>query len=214
MSEFLTLKDHVYSYITKKIMNGELQPNEKINENDIVGALNISRTPVREALIQLASEGLLQNVPRKGFVLSHVDESTAKELYAVIGLLEGYAAKLVVDAITEKDLSNMEFYVASMNLAIDSGNDEMYYQIQAQFHDVYLNLCGNKTLLDTLGQMKKKFVRKVYRTEGISDMQKVLHITNDEHREIVDLFRTKKADELEMAVRRHWNVDLAYLEAI
>ena len=103
---------------------------------------------------------------------SHVDESTAKELYALIGLLEGYAAKLVVGAITQKVLSNMDFYVASMNLAIDSGNDEMYYQIQAQFHDVYLSLCDNKTLLDTLAQMKKKFVRKVYRTEGISDMGK------------------------------------------
>ena len=214
MSEFLTLKDHVYSYLTKKIMNGELEPNEKINENDIVKALNISRTPVREALIQLASEGLLHNVPRKGFVLSHVDENTAKELYAVIGLMEGYAAKLVVNLITEKELKDMDFYVSSMNLAIDSNNDEMYYQIQTQFHDVYLNLCDNKILLDTLAQMKKKFVRKVYKTEGINDMQTMLRITNKEHQEIVELFRAKKADELEMEVRHHWNVDLAYLEAI
>jgi DNA-binding GntR family transcriptional regulator len=214
MSEFLTLKDHVYSYLTKKIMNGELEPNEKINENDIVKALSISRTPVREALIQLASEGLLHNVPRKGFVLNHVDEATAKELYAVIGLMEGYAAKLVMDLITEKELKDMDFYVSSMNLAIDSNNDEMYYQIQTQFHDVYLNLCDNKILLDTLAQMKKKFVRKVYKTEGINDMQKMLRITNKEHQEIVELFRAKKADELEMAVRHHWNVDLAYLEAI
>jgi len=214
MSEFLTLKDHVYNYIAKKIINGELNPNEKINENEIIKKMNISRTPVREALIQLASEGLLENVPRKGFVLNQVDENTAKELYAVIGLLEGYAAKLVAPIITEKELKNMEFYVSSMELAIDSNNFEMYYQLQAKFHDTYLEICENTILLDTLMQMKKKFLRKVYRKEGTDDMQKVLHSTNGEHRVILDLFRQKKYDDLEMAVRRHWNVDLAYLEAL
>lgn len=214
MSEFLTLKDHVYNYITKKILNGELQPNEKINENEIVKKMNVSRTPVREALIQLASEGLLENVPRKGFVLSHVDESTAKELYSVIGLLEGYAAKVVAPVITEKELKDMDFYVSSMELAINSNNFEMYYQLQGKFHDTYVELCENKILLDTLIQMKKKFVRKVYRKEGTDNMQQVLHRTNGEHSLILDLFRQKKYDELEMAVRRHWNVDLAYLEAL
>ena len=214
MSEFLTLKDHVYNYIAKEIQNGTLLPNEKINENEIVKKMNISRTPVREALIQLASEGLLHNVPRKGFVLNHVDESTAKELYALIGLMEGYAAKLVAPTISEKDLNDMDFYVSSMDLAIESNNYEMYYQLQTKFHDVYLNLCDNKTLLSTLAQMKKKFVRKVYSKEGIDDMQQVLRITNDEHRQILALFREKKFDELEMEVRKHWNVDLAYLEAL
>ncbi len=214
MSEFLTLKDHVYNYIAKEIQNGTLLPNEKINENEIVKKMKISRTPVREALIQLASEGLLHNVPRKGFVLNHVDESTAKELYAVIGLLEGYAANLVAPVITEKELKNMEFYVSSMELAIDSNNFEMYYQLQEKFHDTYLELCENTVILDTLFQMKKKFVRKVYRKEGTDDMQKVLHSTNDEHKLILELFRKKKYDELEMAVRHHWNVDLAYLEAL
>ena len=214
MTEFLTLKDHVYNFIAKEIISGALSPNEKINENEIVKKMNISRTPVREALIRLASEGLLQNVPRKGFVLSHVDENTAKELYALIGLMEGYAAKIVAQTISDKDLKDMEFYVSSMDLAIESNNYEMYYQLQTKFHDVYLDLCDNKTLLATLSQMKKKFVRKVYRKEGIDDMQQVLRITNDEHRTILELFRDKKYDELEMEVRNHWNVDLAYLEAL
>jgi len=214
MSEFLTLKDHVYNYIAKKIINGELAPNEKINENEIVKKMNISRTPVREALIQLASEGLLENVPRKGFILSHVDENTAKELYAVIGLLEGYAAKLVAPVISEKELKDMAFYVSSMDLAIESNNYEMYYQLQAKFHDTYLELCDNKILLDTLNQMKKKFLRKVYRKEDTDDMQTMLQVTNKEHGQILNLFRQKKYDELEMEVRRHWNVDLAYLEAL
>lgn len=214
MSEFLTLKDHVYNYIAKKIINGELNPNEKINENEIIKKMNISRTPVREALIQLASEGLLENLPRKGFILSSVEENTAKEIYAVIGLLEGYAAKLVAPYITEKELKDMDFYVSSMELAINSNNFEMYYQLQSKFHDTYLELCENTTLLGILVQLKKKFVRKVYRKEGNDDMRQVLHSTNGEHRVILDLFKQKKYEDLEMAVRHHWNVNLAYLEAL
>ena len=214
MSGFLTLKDHVYNYIADRIISGELAPNEKINENEIAAALNISRTPVREALIQLASEGLLENVPRKGFVLSRVNEDTARELYAVIGLLEGYAARLVAPAMPEKTLANMEFYVSSIELAIDSNNMEMYYQLQAKFHDAYVDLCPNRVLVDTLAQLKKKFVRKMYRKEYTDNMTDVLRETNEEHRRILELFRSGSPDELEEAVRSHWNVDLAYLEAL
>ena len=214
MSGFLTLKDHVYNFIADRIISGELAPNEKINENEIAAALNISRTPVREALIQLASEGLLENVPRKGFVLSRVNEDTARELYAVIGLLEGYAARLAAEVMTEKQLANMDFYVSSIDLAIDSNNMEMYYQLQAKFHDAYVELCANRVLADTLAQLKKKFVRKMYRKEYTDNMTDVLRETNEEHRRILELFRSGSPDELEEAVRSHWNVDLAYLEAL
>lgn len=54
--------------------------------------LHISRTPVREAMIQLAAEGYLENIPRKGFVVKQVDKKKAKEVYRLLGVLEGYAA--------------------------------------------------------------------------------------------------------------------------
>ena len=84
MPKFKTLKDHVYDYIAEQIMEGRLRPSEKISEAAICEELSISRTPVREALIQLAGEEILENVPRKGFIIRHVDLKEARELYEVI----------------------------------------------------------------------------------------------------------------------------------
>ncbi len=68
MNAFLSLKDHVYNYISQAINEGRLKPNEKNKTKKmIMEDLNISRTPVREAFLELSVEGYLENVPRKGF---------------------------------------------------------------------------------------------------------------------------------------------------
>ncbi len=79
MNAFLSLKDHVYNYISQAINEGRLKPNEKINEKMIMEDLNISRTPVREAFLELSVEGYLENVPRKGFHVKRVDEKKPKK---------------------------------------------------------------------------------------------------------------------------------------
>ena len=126
MNKFKTLKDHVYDYIADQILVGNLRPEEKINENVICEELSISRTPVREALIQLASEGILDNVPRKGFVVKSLSEEEATDLYVIIGDLDGLAARLACPNLEEKDFKDMQFYIDSMTLTIESKNYEMY----------------------------------------------------------------------------------------
>lgn len=68
--KYRSLKDHVYDYIAQKIQDGTLLPNQKINEAEICKKLDISRTPTREALFQLASDNLLQYIPRRGFIVT------------------------------------------------------------------------------------------------------------------------------------------------
>lgn len=90
MERFKTLKDHVYEYIAEQIRAGSLLPDQRINENVICEELNISRTPVREALIQLSAEGILENKARRGFIIRSMSEQDVRELYTVIGVLDGY----------------------------------------------------------------------------------------------------------------------------
>ena len=146
MYKFLSLKDHVYQYIAEQISKGELVPGNKINENEICQQLSISRTPVREALIQLSTEGVLENVPRKGFIIKEMKEGEARQLYQVIGLLDGLAAQLACPKLTEKHLKDMAFYIDSMELAIDSENYEMYYKQQEIFHEIYFRNVEMKCL--------------------------------------------------------------------
>ena len=213
MYKFLSLKDHVYQYIAEQISKGELVPGKKINENEICKQLSISRTPVREALIQLATEGVLENVPRKGFIIKEMKEGEARQLYQVIGLLDGLAAQLACPRLAEKHLRDMAFYIDSMELAIDSENYEMYYKQQEIFHEIYLEECGNEVLVSVLSQLKNKFVSKTYDLASDNHGKEILHTTNQEHQVILELFRKKDAKGLLNYLQTtHWNPELASTE--
>lgn len=213
MYKFKSLKDHVYDYIADQILQGNLLPNEKISENKICLELNISRTPVREALIQLSSEGILENVPRKGFVLKTLDPKEAEQIYEVIGVLDGFSAKLACINLTPKVIKDMEFYIESMDLAISTYNYEMYYKQQEIFHKLYLDLCGNPTLIYSIVQLKNKFLAKSYNFSNSKEEQKILYNTNEEHKYMIELFKEKKADELETYIRDiHWHPEKADTE--
>ena len=213
MYKFLSLKDHVYQYIAEQISKGEMMPGEKINENEICQQLSISRTPVREALIQLSSEGVLENVPRKGFIIKELKSDEACQLYEVIGVLDGLAANLSCSGLTKKHLKDMAFYIDSMQLAIDSANYEMYYKQQEMFHDLYLEECGNEILIGVLSQLKNKFVSKWYDLAEDSEGKEVLYATNAEHRVILELFEKKDSAGLfEYLQKTHWNPALACSE--
>ena len=210
MEKFKTLKDHVYDYIAEQILEGNLEPEEKIDEKVICETLNISRTPVREALIQLASEGVLKNRARKGFVVRALSTNEVADYYAVIGVLDGFAASLSVDRLSEKDLANMDFYVESMDVAIKVANFEMYHVQQLAFHDVYTQKCGNEVLIDTIGTMKNKLIRKKYVDDPEGKTKEILRNTNAEHREMVQLFREKNKEALfRYMSEKHWKQDYA-----
>jgi len=145
----------------KKLNDGSLKPEDKINEQQISDALEISRTPIREALIQLAAEGYLESIPRKGFRVRNLDYNKAKELYEIIGLLDGRIAYLTIDIISEEDIRNMEFLADSMTAAIEQDLSNRYYELQVDFHNTYINLCKNQEMINLLNQLKRSFLAKI-----------------------------------------------------
>lgn len=211
--EFLSLKDYVYDYIAEEISKGNLKPEEKINEKVICGKLDISRTPVREALIQLSTEGILENIPRKGFVTKRLDLKEAKEIYVILGTLDGLAAALACPNLTNKHIEDMEFYAKSIDIAIESENYKMYYKQQLLFHNLYTNMCGNESLIANINNFKRKFFNRTYATTGLEDTKQVLFATNEEHKEMVRLFKLKDEKALEEYTKNvHWNRKKAYFE--
>ncbi len=210
MNEFLLLKDHVYNYIVESIKNGSLLPNNKISEQDISDVLNISRTPVREALILLSSDGLLTNHPRKGFVVKGMSVKDAQEIYQVMGALDGLAATLALEKMTEEHFKKMQFYIKSMYLAIESDSIEMYYSQQEEFHNIYTSICGNSYLIESLHKLSRKFLVKSYNSLMGENYIDVLNDTNKEHETILELFKKGDADELKKFIQlTHWKIDHA-----
>ena len=215
MNRFKTLKDHVYDYITQQILEGKLMPSERINESDISEALSVSRTPVREALIQLSCEGMLENVPRKGFILKGTTEKEAAELYQIIGVLDAFSATLSYDALSESDYTKMEYHIQSMNFAIKSDNYEMYLEHQEAFHNVYLEKANNAVLADTITRLKNRFFTRGYiKTEDDQNKDHLQKI-NDEHVVILKLFKNKSISELADYIQyTHWTPAVAHKEIL
>ena len=214
MEEIKTLKDHVYSYIAQQIRTGTLLPNQKISEGTICENLKISRTPVREALIQLTAEGVLENLSRKGFVIKAISEKDVVEIYGVIGVLDGYAAKTACDRLDNQDLANLEFYVDAIDLAIKAGNSEMYHSQQHNFHQLYIDKCGNSALIEEIAKMQNKLLKKGAIDIHDQATKDILYKTNREHREILRLFKLKAKDELfKYLSETHWTANYAEYDA-
>ncbi len=216
MDSFKSLKDHVYQYISGKINEGSLLPESKINEKMVVDDMNISRTPVREALIQLATEGYLQNIPRRGFIVKRVDKEKAREVYSLLGVLEGFAARLSVDRMGQKDIDQLRHYYDKMETAIENNDVKAYYIYQHQFHDIYIQKSGNRELIKVIQLKKKIFIRQTYAEGNGGDaFKKVLKTTNEEHKIIIALFEKRDGTGLEQYHRdHHWNPELAFYDAL
>lgn len=103
-----SMKTQAYQYILQKMTRGELEPGMQISELSIAAELGISRSPVRDALSQMVSEGMVERVPRFGTVIKMLSTRELSDLYGLRVALESYAAELVAQDITDDALSELE----------------------------------------------------------------------------------------------------------
>lgn len=213
VQQFKSLRDHVYEYISEEILEDKLKPDERINETALANKLSISRSPVREALIQLSCEGILENIPRKGFVLSKLNEQEAVELYTVIGALDALAAKVSCDLLTEQDFAMMEYYIGNIDSAINIKNYSLYLQQQDAFHSVYLNKSENAVLSSTITSLKNRLFTRGTTNSTFEERKQIMMYSNDEHREILNLFKARDKEGLQHYIADvHWSLEHAHNE--
>ncbi len=213
--KFMSLKDHVYEYISENLKDGNLKPDDKINEKDLSDKLGVSRTPVREALIQLAAEGLLKSEPRRGFRVKPLSLKEASDLYQLIGYLDAMAAVLALDNMSEKDIDLMKSLHSKMDKSIKDDNFDKYYQFQIKFHDVYIDRCDNNELVDTLEKTRMRFIKQGYSDIDSEVLDKTFNETNKQHLEIIKLFQEKNKEALEKYLKEvHWDIEYAIFDVI
>ena len=208
--KYQSLKDHVYEYIAGQIDDGAISAGDRISEKEICDVMGVSRTPVREALIQLAGDGYLNNEPRRGFRVCGFDNQTACEVFQIIGPLDGQAAFLAIDHLDEDDFAQMHFLVESMDMAIKTGLFKKYDDMQREFHDVYIDKCGNTRLIEVINQMYRHFVMREYKDVEKETQRKLLSAANAEHHEVLRLLKEGKREEVRDYLRdTHWSTENA-----
>lgn len=211
MTTYQPLNEHVYDYIIALINDGNVKPGERVSEQSICEAMNVSRTPVREALIKLCDDGYLDNRLRRGFYVRGFDAEVALGVMQVMAALDAQAASLACDRLMQEDYQQMQFMVDSMNLAIEGGLLAQYYELQHNFHGYYIARCGNERLISLVHQQQRYFVRRDFLALDIEKARATLLHANKEHEEIVRLFRAKDSVGLATFIcTKHWSND--YIE--
>ncbi|MGO3733238.1 MAG: GntR family transcriptional regulator [Vagococcus sp.] len=203
------MKEKIYNFISEEIILGNLNKNDKLTEQYIAEKLNISRTPVREALFQLTADDILEHTPRKGFKIKDLSKKDMEDIYEIIGLCDGKIASLTIDSLTNKDYATMSFLIESMDSAIKNKLYTKYNELQSQFHNVYITKCSNEKLVHEILKKKKVFIGKCHNIDPCS-IQDTLYRTNREHQTILNLFIEKNTTELRSYLENtHWHIDNA-----
>src|SRR6478609_11377442 len=100
-------KDAAAAYLREQILTGQLPPGTKIDQDEISEALGISRLPVREALIELAQESLIEAVPRRGAFVARLERADIVDHYRIFGLIAGLAGSRAATSLTHEELAHL-----------------------------------------------------------------------------------------------------------
>ena len=209
MLDMRSLREQVYEYLRGQMQKGLIRPGSLIKLNEISQRLGISKTPLRDAIIQLECEGFVTILARRGVVVNRLTLDEIKNVLEIVGALESAVLGSVFHRILPAHLKEMERLNGRMRASIQSSAfddtfDQGYYELNIAFHDVFLELSKNTFLRKTIMPIKQRlydFPRLSY----IADWES---INCDEHERLIGFI---KEGDRESAVRlwkdSHWSFE-------
>ena len=194
-----TLREKILETIRDAILRGVMKPGERVSEPELADRFGISRTPIREAFRQLESEGYLQVIPRKGAVVATLSERDIEEFYAIKSILEGYAARMAAENLSDKDIERLEVINSKLQEIAEEGDIKNFFKVHNEFHELFIRASGNDKLLALINQLVLKFNR--LRLASLSQPGR-MQISVQEHKKIIKAFRDHNGELADDLVRR------------
>lgn len=203
-----SLREQVYEYLRSEIQAGRLVQGSYIKLNEISTQLGISKTPLRDAIIQLECEGFVTILPRRGVLVNRLDLKKIKNHLEIVGALEGAVIRSVFDRITQDHLDEMKALNRRMRAIIRDTSfdtfDPQYYRFNIAFHDVFLNLSSNAVLKQTVMRIKQQ----LYDFPRLAYIREWETINCDEHDRFIRYIGEGRKDEAARLWReQHWGFE-------
>ena len=151
-----SLREIVYSYICEEMKLGQLSSDQYINQAKICEKLQISKAPLRDALIQLETEGFITILPRRGVHINPLTMEDIAEAYHVLAELESGAVHMAFNHFKQKHLKQMESLNEKMFQTLRSGKSTEYYRLNQDFHNIFLDLAGNRLVKKLVAPIKQR----------------------------------------------------------
>ncbi|MEW1865562.1 GntR family transcriptional regulator [Streptomyces sp. NBC_00669] len=195
------ISDQVYGLLRQSIVDGELGPNDRVVESEIARRLGVSQAPVREAVKQLAREGLLMHVPRRGHFVVEISSQDAEYARQVREPLERLAAQLATEHITEEQLHALDELVEQMHGAVKTNDVGRFRDADIEFHTLISQSAGNPFL----ARMWEVIEPSLRTLRAIADplFEGDWHAMADEHGRLVGLLRAGDGEQAADAFADH-----------
>jgi DNA-binding GntR family transcriptional regulator len=190
-----------------EIFSGERKPGEPLRERLIAEQLGVSRTPVREALFTLQSEGLVELTPNRGASVRTLTSHDITQIYALRGVLESYAAREAAESRSRQDLDALEDAHAKLARMSGAGSPSEQALADLAFHTTISEATGSRMLQTIMGQVLAFTVS--YRSNFAYPAERAAAVL-DEHQAILDAVRDQDADRAEKLMREHVGASSQY----
>lgn len=195
-----SLRIRVFNAIENAILNEEYKEGDSLNELKLSQELGVSRTPVREALMQLELEGLVKNIPNKGAVVVGVSEKDIEDIYEIRIRIEGLASKLCAEKITQDELKALEKIVDLQEFYLSKNDIEQIWKLDGDFHKIIYDASRSRPLRFML----TNFHNYIKRARDISvQVEGRAEKTVSEHRAILEAIRNRDGQLAEKLTAEH-----------
>lgn len=194
------LKNKIIEYICDAILNDEYKQNDQIKEVQLSEKLNVSRIPIREALLELVSLGILEHIERRGVFVKQVTATDILNTYQAQGVIEGFLATSFAVFATEYDMTVLDNLLLKM--CDKSNNAKTIATLGREFHEYSLKYASNSILLDNLETLNKRSLLMF--SKKIGHLYNTIEEIQQEHKKIVDALKSRDKDKIEKVIKNHY----------
>ncbi|KKB33562.1 GntR family transcriptional regulator [Bacillus thermotolerans] len=194
------LPQRAYHIIRLAVRDLILPPGKTILEREMAELLDMSRTPIREALVRLETEGVVQLVPRRGFIVEPIEKEDLKEIYEISEIMEGFAVAKAAKKIEERELEQLESLIDQQEEAIEQTDLRKWSILDDRFHHLIIEFAENKRLNAVIDI----HADQLYRARLYTINQRPLPLQSIiEHKAIVACVKARDGNAARMVMQSH-----------
>lgn len=212
LDNYKPLREVVFESLREAIIGGILMPGERLMEQQLAEELGVSRTPVREAIRKLELEGFVVMIPRKGAYVAGISLKDVADVFEIRAALEGLAAGLAAERITDDELEELERILVRKAEIIEENNLEQLIEIDTMFHDHLYRASRNEKLVQIINNLREQIQRFRSTTLAYPGRMKV---ALEEHKKIVEAISERNVVLAQQLAQEHIeNAENSMLETI
>jgi len=195
-----SLHDELVSLVRDMIVEGELEPGARVPEQQLCARFGVSRTPLREALKVLASEGLLTLLPHRGARVAAISAEEIEELFPIMGAIEALAGELAATRISDREIERIRELHARMAEHYARGERTAYARLNEEIHDAIVAAAGNASL----AQIYRQLMVRIRRVRFLARMSPARwRQAIEDHEAIVAALEARDGGRLAAVLRAH-----------